>query len=87
MRDFIIQVADQRIPLRPGDSILGPRNIPHTFTVTSEQPGHMLIAFTPAGQMEDFFRTAEKNPRVLLNDPAQFASHGMKMLGPPISAV
>jgi quercetin dioxygenase-like cupin family protein len=82
---FLIQVGDQRIPLHPGDSILGPRNIPHTFTVTSDTPGHMLIAFTPAGQMEDFFRTAEK-PGVSLSDPALFASHGMKMLGPPLSA-
>jgi len=84
--EFLIQVGDQRIALHPGDSILGPRHIPHTFTVTSETLGHMLIAFTPAGQMEDFFRTAEKNPAVLLNDPALFASHGMKMLGPPLSA-
>lgn len=84
--DFLFQVGHQRIALHPGDSILGPRNIPHTFTVTSETPGHMLIAFTPAGQMEDFFRAAEKNPAVLLNDPAMFASHGMKMLGPSLSA-
>lgn len=83
--EFLFQVGDRRLALHPGDSILGPRNIPHTFTVTSEQPGHMLIAFTPAGQMEGFFRAAEK-PGVSLNDPALFASHGCKMLGPPLSA-
>ncbi|MFZ0630908.1 MAG: cupin domain-containing protein [Acidobacteriaceae bacterium] len=82
---FLIQVGDQRIPLHPGDSILGPRNVPHTFTNTSDTPGHLLIAFTPAGQMEDFFRTAEK-PGVTENDPALFSSHGMKLLGPPLSA-
>ncbi|HEY1809320.1 MAG TPA: cupin domain-containing protein [Acidobacteriaceae bacterium] len=82
---FLFQVGDRRIPLHPGDSILGPRNVPHTFTVTSEAAGHMLIAFTPAGQMEDFFRTAEK-PGVSLRDPALYTGHGMKMLGPPLSA-
>ncbi len=83
--EFLFQVGDRRIALHPGDSVLGPRNIPHTFTVTSETPGHILIAFTPAGQMEGFFRAAEK-PGASLNDPALFASHGMKMLGPPLSA-
>jgi quercetin dioxygenase-like cupin family protein len=83
--EFLFQVGDRRIALHPGDSVLGPRNLPHTFTVTSETPGRMLIAFTPAGQMEDFFRTAEK-PGVSLNDPALFASRGMKLLGPPLAA-
>ncbi|HZZ37750.1 MAG TPA: cupin domain-containing protein [Acidobacteriaceae bacterium] len=83
--DFLFQVGDRRVALHSGDSVLGPRNLPHTFTVTSETPGHMLIAFTPAGQMEDFFRTAEK-PGATLNDPALFASHGMKLLGPPLAA-
>lgn len=83
---FLFQLGDRRVTLHPGDSVLGPRRVPHTFTVTSQQPGHMLIAFTPAGQMEGFFREAEK-PGVSLSDPALFAAHDMKMLGPPLSAL
>lgn len=82
---MLFQIGDQRIQVYPGESLLGPRRVPHTFTVVSDQPGHMLIAFTPAGQMEDFFRAAGQ-PGVSLNDPALFASHGLKMLGPPLSA-
>ncbi len=81
----LFQVGERRVQLYPGDSVLGPRRVAHTFTVISEQPAHMLIAFTPAGQMEDFFRAAEK-PGASLADPALFASHGMKRLGPPLSA-
>jgi mannose-6-phosphate isomerase-like protein (cupin superfamily) len=82
---FLFQVGDQRVQLHPGESVLGPRSVPHTFTSISDQPGHMLIAFTPAGQMEDFFRAAGE-PGESLQDPALFASHGMKMLGPPLTA-
>ncbi|MGA7520884.1 MAG: cupin domain-containing protein [Acidobacteriaceae bacterium] len=82
---FLFQVGDQRVTLHPGDSVLGPRRVPHTFTVTSDTPGHILIAFTPAGQMEDYFRVGEKHP-AYLRDPAFYASHGLKLLGPPLSA-
>lgn len=82
----LFQVGDRRVEVHAGDSVLGPRQIPHTFSVTSEQPAHMLIAFTPAGQMEDFFRTAEKAGPGALNDAALYTSHGLKMVGPPLSA-
>jgi len=82
---LLFQIGDRRVQLHAGDSVLGPRRIPHTFSCISDQPAHMLIAFTPAGQMEEFFRAAEE-PGVSLQDPALFASHGMKMLGPPLSA-
>ncbi|MGA8109362.1 MAG: cupin domain-containing protein [Acidobacteriaceae bacterium] len=81
----LFQVGDRRVELHPGDSVLGPRLVPHTFSGVSDHPVRMLIAFTPAGQMEEFFRAAEK-PGVSLQDPALFASHGMKKLGPPLSA-
>lgn len=82
---LLFQVGDQRVQVYPGESLLGPRRIPHTFTCVSDQPAHLLIAFTPAGQMEDFFRAAGK-PGASLSDPALFASHGLKLLGPPLSA-
>ena len=50
------QVGDTRKTLKTGDSILSPRRIPHTFSATGSKPSQMLIAFTPAGKMEQFFR-------------------------------
>ncbi len=41
------QVGDRRLRIGPGESILAPRRIPHTFSA-SGSPAHMLIAFTPA---------------------------------------
>jgi hypothetical protein len=43
----------------------------------------MLIGFTPAGKMEQFFRdTAIPNPPV--EDAAFFRRYDMQLVGPPI---
>ena len=63
--------------------------IPHTWPGASPKPGRMLIAFTPAGKMHEFFivylaRAAKGNTNMA--DPDLFARHDMKLLGPPIKA-
>jgi mannose-6-phosphate isomerase-like protein (cupin superfamily) len=81
----LLQLAEQRVELKTGDSVLGPRGVPHTFLPVGEKPARMLIAFTPAGQMEDFFHEQEKLGKPLQN-PADFARFGMKWVGPPLVA-
>ena len=54
--EVLFEVGGSRRTLRAGESILGPRGIPHAFSGVGEKPAHMLIAFTPAGKMEEFFR-------------------------------
>ncbi|HET6170499.1 MAG TPA: cupin domain-containing protein [Terracidiphilus sp.] len=79
--EVLFQVGDHRIKLHAGESILGPRGIPHTFSATGGTPGHMLIAFTPAGKMEQFFRdTAIPDPPV--QDAAFFRKYDMELIGP-----
>ncbi len=84
--EVLFQIGEQRKQLHPGDSILGPRGIPHTFSSVGEKPGRMLIAFTPAGKMEEFLRvTGVPNPP--LQDAAFFRRYDMELLGPsPFSA-
>lgn len=77
----LFQLGDARKALGPGDSILGPRMVPHTFSSVGEKPGRMIIAFTPAGKMEEFLRvTAVPNPPV--QDAAFFRRYGMELVGP-----
>ena len=57
----VFQVGDQRVRLRPGESILAPRAVPHTFSAVHD-PSHLLIAFCPAGKMQQYFLDAEKHP-------------------------
>ena len=78
--EVIFQIGDQRNRLRAGDSVLGPRGIPHAFSSVGEKPGRMLIAFTPAGKMEQFFRdTAIPNPPT--QDAEFFSRYEMEIVG------
>lgn len=78
----LFQVGDKRITLGPGDSILGPRNIPHAFTAVGK-PARMLIVFTPGGKMEQFFRdTVAVGPKNMAGISLRY---GMKVVGPPLS--
>ena len=54
--EYVMEVGDRRFELKPGDSVWGPRRIPHAFAFVGNTPGRLLIGFTPAGRMEQFFR-------------------------------
>jgi len=74
------QVGDRRIELNPGESVLAPRRIPHTFS-SVKPSSRLLIAFTPAGKMEDYFRDAEQH-RAQTSDPEFMGRYEMKVVGP-----
>ena len=83
--EVLLQVGDKRQTLRAGESLLGPRGIPHGFAGVGERPAHMLIAFTPAGKMEGFFREAAvpNGPKM---DAELFRRYEMEYVGPPLVA-
>ena len=83
--EVLFEVGDSRKTLRAGESILGPRGIPHAFSGVGEKPAHMLIAFTPAGKMEEFFRyvAVPNGPKM---DTEVFARYEMQYVGPPLVA-
>jgi mannose-6-phosphate isomerase-like protein (cupin superfamily) len=81
--EVLIQVGDQRVTLKPGDSVLGPRTVPHAFLAIGPKPAHMLITFTPAGKMEQFFRdTASLGPQ---QSAEVYGRYGMTRIGPPLT--
>jgi quercetin dioxygenase-like cupin family protein len=53
--EYIVEVGSERYQLRPGDSVLGPRRVPHAFAFVGDAPGRLIVGFTPAGRMEQFF--------------------------------
>jgi len=77
--EVVAEVGEERIRLRMGDAVFAPRQLPHRYIYVAEKPGRLLIAFTPAGQMEAYFR----NRRGL--DPESFAKYGMKYVGPALT--
>lgn len=75
------QVGEQRIKLKAGESLLAPRRVPHTFSSVGADPARMLIAFCPAGKMEQYFHEVEANPK-RNGDPEFWKSCEMELLGP-----
>ncbi len=74
------QVGDRRLQLGPGESFLAPRRIPHTFSATGSA-AHMLIAFTPADKMEQYFIDATARPELAAT--ADFMNrYDMQWIGP-----
>jgi quercetin dioxygenase-like cupin family protein len=86
-------VGGRRVQASAGAFLYGPRNIPHTFMVTSSQ-ARFLVGVEPAG-FEDFVRALAEPARTLTlppqtgqpPDPARMkaaaAEYGIEILGPP----
>jgi quercetin dioxygenase-like cupin family protein len=83
--EFIVEVGAERIRLKPGDSLLAPRKVPHVWAFVGDTQGRILIAFMPAGNMEAFFREVTKANAMPPQDPELWRAYGMELLGPPLS--
>ncbi len=79
--EVAFQVGEQRIQLGTGESILAPRRVPHTFSSVSANPSRMMIAFCPAGKMEQYFRDAEI-AKESASDAEFMARYEMQRVGP-----
>jgi quercetin dioxygenase-like cupin family protein len=87
--EFLVRVGDDTFKLQPGDSAFAPRNVPHTFAMTSDGEGQMLVLFQPAGNMEDFFLQMSKLGKDIPKNAETelqrlFHEHGMEIVGPPL---
>lgn len=76
--EVAFQVGDQRLHLHAGESVLAPRRVPHTFSFVAATPSRMLIAFCPAGKMEQFFRDVE-NPKAPVERAAFWRRYEMEL--------
>jgi quercetin dioxygenase-like cupin family protein len=84
--EFVAEVGEEHFQLTPGDSLLAPRNVPHVWAYVGDGTGRILIAFSPAGQMQAFFKETTKANAMPPQDPALWEAHGMQLLGPPMNA-
>ena len=83
--EFVFEVGQERLRLKSGDSLLGPRNVPHVWAFDgSATVGRILIAFTPPGKMEAFFRQVTHTNAMPIQDPELWRAHDMELLGPPL---
>jgi mannose-6-phosphate isomerase-like protein (cupin superfamily) len=84
--EYVVQVGDESFRLVPGDSLLAPRKVPHTYAHLGDGQGRLLIAYQPAGDMEDFFLEVSRLAGSLSAGDVQrvFRAHGMEVVGPPL---
>ena len=85
---FMIKVGDQVYDVQAGDSVFGPRKVPHCFAKVGEGEAKMLMLFSPAGKMEAFFTAMSKGATkgMTSEQNAQFRKdHGFEVVGPPLT--
>lgn len=85
---YVVEIGGRRHTINPGDSVLMPRCVPHAFAFAGEGTGRLLVGFTPAGRMEEFFRELERRGAFFGTgtdaDRARMLDYGMENVGPPL---
>ena len=91
--ELTFSVGGEVIVAGPGAFVYGPRDVPHTFTVTSDEARFLLV--TEPGGFSEFLRTlAEPAGDLVIPPPATeppdmelmaatAAKYGVEILGPP----
>ena len=82
--EYVFEVGQERIRLKPGDSLLAPRKVPHVWAFVGDSPGKLLIAFQPAGKMETFFQEAARLSDFAADEKLYRACE-MEVVGPRLS--
>lgn len=85
--EFLIRVGDETFHAKPGDSVFGPRGIPHCFAKIGEGEGKVIMLFQPAGKMEQFFKSSTEGKLAKMSDEEKDAFrklHGFEHVGPPL---
>lgn len=82
--EFLFQIGEERFRVRPGDSVFGPRMVAHAFrNLTNE--ARMLIAYSPALKMEEFFRAGlGPSSAASAEFEALHKAHSIINVGPPL---
>jgi len=83
--EYLFQVGEEKYAMKSGDTIFLPRKVQHAFVQLSEK-GKMIVSYSPAGKMEEFFATTDSwiFPPTKEKIAKVFADHDMQIVGPPL---
>ena len=85
---FLIKVGDETYQAKAGDSVFGPRQVPHSFAKVGDGEGRLLMFYQPAGKMEEMFRKISEGYTKGFTEAQQDKfreEHGIKRVGPAIT--
>jgi mannose-6-phosphate isomerase-like protein (cupin superfamily) len=86
--EFIIKVGDETFKVKAGDSVFGPRRVPHAFAKIGKGEGKLLMLFQPAGKMEEFFKAISEGvpSKMTQEQKEEFRrKHGVVWVGPALT--
>lgn len=86
--EFLIKVGEVIHQVKAGDTVFGPRNVPHCFAKVGKGEGRLLMTFQPAGKMEECFLKISEGVMKTMSEAQQDQfrqEHGFKRVGPPIN--
>lgn len=85
--EFLFKVGDEEFTAKEGDSVFGPRMVPHAFAKIGEGEAKLLMFFQPAGKMEALFQQISDG-KFKNSTPEERAKvnhdHGVRSIGPPL---
>ncbi len=86
--EFLFQIGDQTFTAKTGDSVFGPRMVPHASSKTNEGPARLLIAFQPAGKMEEHFIAVSNGVYTNMTKEERLKfqrANGVEVVGPALT--
>ncbi len=86
--EFLIKVGDKTYEVKAGDSVFGPRGVPHAFAKTNEENARLLMIFQPAGKMEELFQAISEGKLAKMSEEEKTAfrkAHGLVQVGPALT--
>ena len=85
--EFLFKVGDELFTAKSGDTVFGPRKVPHAFAKVGEEEAKLLMFFQPAGKMEEFFIAISegKLAKMSVAEQNEFRKqHGVEVVGPAL---
>ncbi len=86
--EFLFKIGEMTFTAKKGDSVFGPRMIPHAFAKTNDGPARMLLGFQPAGKMEAHFKAVSEGVYGKLSETEKHKfrqSNGFEVVGPALT--
>ena len=87
--NFLFKIGEETFKAKAGDTVFGPRQVPHAFAKVGEGEAKLLMFFQPAGKMEKMFKDisegANKNVKTDEEKDKFFHEYGIKRVGPPLT--
>lgn len=86
--EFLFKVGEESFTAKAGDTVFGPRNVPHAFAKVGEGEAKLLMFYQPAGKMEDMFKKISEGVTKNMTEEEQNKfrhEHGIKKVGPALT--